>query len=207
MENSQKLGVNLILTLCFWCQMFFYLKIIKGTLYRLLLWWQADGELSDLIQLVLYIHLCFRIKIFLLYDLCEMFFCGGNKNENFKIKIRYFPGVRLSEGKLSGLSSLARWGDALLDTKWDSNEKVGRSIFVFILMMIMILLSTLTMVLLASPENLQNSCFLCDTSSIFRHTTTVNSFQLLLFPFSIFSFRVSSTISAVTFSIQQMPIF
>ena len=30
-----------------------------------------------------------------------------------------FSGVRLSEGKLSGLSSLARWGDALLETKWE----------------------------------------------------------------------------------------
>ena len=50
-------------------------------------------------------------------------------------------------------------------------------------MMIMILLSTLIMVLLASPEN---SCFLCDTSSIFRHTTTVNSFQLLFPFFNIF---------------------
>ena len=36
----------------------------------------------------------------------------------FSLNIQ-FSGVRLSEGKLSGLSSLARWGDALLETKWE----------------------------------------------------------------------------------------
>ena len=71
---------------------FFYLKIIKGTLYRLLLWWQADGELSDLIQLVLYIHLCFRIKMFLLCDLCEMFFALGIKMKIKKEKLYIFQG-------------------------------------------------------------------------------------------------------------------
>ena len=43
----------------------------------------------------------------------------------FYMKCKYlfrlfqFRGVRLSEGKLSGLSSMARWGDALLETKWE----------------------------------------------------------------------------------------
>ena len=45
------------------------------------------------------------------------------------------------------------------------------------------ILFSIHIVLLASPEN---SCFLCDTSSIFRHTTTVNSFQLLFPFFNIF---------------------
>ena len=39
----------------------------------------------------------------------------------FTKNIHFILGVRLSEGKLSGLANMARWGDATLETKYDEN--------------------------------------------------------------------------------------
>jgi hypothetical protein len=36
------------------------------------------------------------------------------------------PGVRLSEGRLGGLASTARWGDAVIDTRWQGPCAAGQ---------------------------------------------------------------------------------
>lgn len=43
----------------------------------------------------------------------------NNESSEVGLESTQVSGVRLSEGKLSGLSSMARWGDALLETKPD----------------------------------------------------------------------------------------